>query len=297
MNKIALATVTYNSSKVIREFLDCLNQQKFKDWHLYLVDSCSSDETIAIVNDYVNIDSKITLFKQKDNVGFAAGSNIGIKQAILDGFEYIMLVNNDVEFNSDFLSLIMNEIKSNQYQILAPKMNYFSPKNKIWAAGGGFKPRNAWAAYHIGENEIDVGQYDVDGYCDFIPMCCVVIKKDVLDKVGWLDENYFIYSEDADWFYRANNLGYKIRYFHKAILYHKVSSLTGGTSSRSGASYGTRNRVYFISKHFSGVQKYTYLVKYFVGMFVFLVNGKYSWQEFKWRFPAFFNGLKIAKNK
>jgi hypothetical protein len=60
-----------------------------------------------------------------------------------------------------------------------------------------------------------------------------------------------------------------------------------------GASFGTRNRVYFICKHFHGYKKFEYLLKYAVGMLVSVLNGKYSWQEFKWRVPAFWQGLNL----
>lgn len=292
MNKVALVTVTYNSQTVINGFMNSLLSQTYSNWHLYVVDSGSNDDTLNEIKKIPH-NNQVTILALNENVGFAKGNNIGIKQALQDKCDYLMLINNDVEFDNDFLTLIAHEVYQKEFAILAPKMNYFKPKNKIWAAGGGFIPKNAWAAYHVGENELDLGQFDKDCDCDFVPMCCVAIKSNLFQKIGLLDEKYFIYSEDADWFYRAKLLGYRIRYFHKAILYHKVSSLTGGSTSKIGASFGTRNRVYFICKHFFCKQKYIYLTKYFLGMFISLLTGKYSLKEFCWRFPAFFKGLKL----
>ena len=291
MHKIGIVTVTYNSGVVIEAFLRSLSKQTYGDWTLYLVDNTSTDDTLAKVDNFSNL--PIYRLDQQQNIGFAAGSNIGIKQALADGCQYILLINNDVEFADNFLEILYLQAKTFHNDIVAPKMMYFTPNNKIWAAGGGFKPSLAWAAYQQGENELDHGQYDQNLYCDFVPMCCVLIRADIFEKVGLLDEKYFIYSEDSDWFYRAKLCGVKLLYCYQAILYHKVSSLTGGASSKIGASYGTRNRIYFICKHFSGIKRMEYLLKYSIGMIVSLINGKYSWQEFKWRVPAFWRGLRL----
>ena len=124
-------------------------------------------------------------------------------------------------------------------------------------------------------------------------MCCVLIPVNVWQKVGELDNKFFIYSEDADWFYRAKKLGIKLVYCFQPSLQHKVSSLTGGAQSQIGASYGTRNRIYFIRKHFYGLQKIFLLLVYFCGMSVKFLSGKYSLKEFGWRLRAFFKGLSL----
>ncbi len=291
MANIGIVTVTYNSTIVIKQFLQSLSRQTYHDWVLYLVDSASSDDTLDLVAKFSDL--PIYNLAQNTNVGFAKGCNIGITQALRDGCASVMLINNDVEFDEVFLESLVLHSKLKLADIYAPKMLYFQPQNKIWAAGGGFKPSLAWAAYQRGENEVDCGQYNKDYYCDFVPMCCVLITRCALKTVGLLDERYFIYSEDADWFYRAKQSGLKLLYSPTSKLYHKVSSLTGGATSKVGASYGTRNRVYFICKHFHGYKKMEYLLKYALGMCVSVLTGKYSWQEFKWRVPAFWQGLKL----
>jgi GT2 family glycosyltransferase len=176
--------------------------------------------------------------------------------------------------------------------VLAPKI-YYPDNQTIWCAGGGFKPEQAYAAYHRGENEIDSGQYNSDCYCDFVPMCCVMIPVSVWLKLGQLDEKYFIYSEDADWFYRAKQLGIKLRYCFEPSLIHKVSSLTGGAKSKTGAWYGSRNRIYFLRKHFSGWLRYKFLSVYCGGMLIKLILRQYSFKEFGWRVSGAIQGFKL----
>lgn len=291
MFKVAIITVTYNSSSVINEFIQALLAQNYTHWQLYLVDSASIDDTLLEVAKYT--DDRIRLMAQTANIGFAAGNNLGITQAIADGCNDFLLINNDTEFTAEFLSKLLNSRIIYPEHVLTAKICYFKPSIKIWSAGGGFKPSHAWAAYHIGENEVDSGQYDMDYECGFVPMCCVLIPLSAWLKVGELDPKYFIYSEDADWFYRAKLVHVNLMYCYQAVIYHKVSSLTGGAKSYLGAFYGSRNRAYFICKHFYGMQRFAYLSKYFVGIFVALFTKKYTWQEFKWRLPAFWQGLKL----
>jgi GT2 family glycosyltransferase len=291
MTKLAIITVTYNSASVIEPFLQALLAQNYPHWQLYLIDSASTDSTMQQIARYA--DSRIRLLPQVQNIGFAAGNNLAIQQAIIDGCDEFLLINNDTEFAAEFLSILLVQRHKYPSEVLTPKIYYYNPINTIWSAGGGFKPRHAWAAYHLGENEIDFGQYDRDSVCEFVPMCCVLIPLSAWLKVGELDAKYFIYSEDADWFYRAKLTKTSLHYCYEPVIYHKVSSLTGGSKSYSGAYYGSRNRAYFICKHFAGWQRMAYLSKYFVGMFVALVTKKYTWQEFSWRLPAFFKGIKL----
>ena len=263
MAKIGIITVTYNSGAVIVDFLNSLMNQHNSDWQLYLIDSASQEDTLIKVASYQS--EKITILRQNENVGFARGNNIGVAQAIKDGCNELLLINNDTEFCAEFLTLLLNERSKYPDSALTPKIFYPDGKT-LWCAGGGFRPAQAYAAYHRGENEIDIGQYDYDGVCDFVPMCCVLIPVQIWQKVGKLDEKFFIYSEDADWFFRAKLCGVQLRYCYQPKLIHKVSSLTGGAQSATGAFYGSRNRIYFLRKNFSGIRKFRHITIDLVGM-------------------------------
>ena len=154
-NKIGIVSVSYNSAAVIEDFLTSLNAQIYTNWHLYLIDNASGDETADIVTNHLN--QRICWIPQQYNTGFARGSNIGIKQAIADNCDNILLINNDVEFKPDFLFMLLKELEKGEADIVAPKIYYYHPKNRIWSAGGGFKPDNAWAAYHRGLGEVETG--------------------------------------------------------------------------------------------------------------------------------------------
>lgn len=288
MVKVGIITVTYNSSHVIDDFLNSLILQQYQNWQLYIVDSASTDDTLQKFARFHS--EKIIILPQNKNIGFAAGNNLGIARAITNGCNELLLINNDTIFSPDFLIKLLQSRKEHPYAVLTPKIFYPDGKT-LWCAGGGFKPAQAYAAYHRGENEIDAGQYDYDGTCDFVPMCCVLIPVQIWQKVGALDEKFFIYSEDADWFYRAKLCSVQLRYCYQPRLIHKVSSLTGGAQSAIGAFYGSRNRIYFLRKNFSGIHKFRHITIYLLGVWYKLLMQRYKWREFLWRLRGCFYGF------
>ena len=173
----------------------------------------------------------------------------------------------------------------------SPKIMYFEPSNLIWCTTGSLNKLQAFRAIHDGENEIDSGQYNKIKSCEYVPTCCVLIKSNIFDLVGLMDEKYFVYCDDADWMFRAQKIGVKLIYTPHTTLYHKVSSSTGGRATAFSAFYGTRNRVYFIRKNISGIFKYVAVFQYFISIFVSLLIHRITFREFKWKIKAFSRGL------
>ena len=87
-------------------------------------------------------------------------------------------------------------------------------------------------------------------YVTFVSGCCMLIKKEVFEKIGLFDENFFLYVEDADLCYRTTQAGYKIIVNHHSKILHKVSSSTKENLSLLPLYYVTRNRLYFAKKNF-----------------------------------------------
>jgi GT2 family glycosyltransferase len=291
MNKIGVVTVTYNSAQVLEEFMQsCLNQ-KHTNFQLYIIDSASVDNTLELLKQYKDL--RINLIPQPRNIGFAKGNNLGIKQALLDGCDYILLLNNDTVFEDSLLVTLLHMLKTNNVAMVAPKMMYFAPKDKIWCAGGGFSQLKAMGNVQYGQGKIDKGQYDKDTLVDFVPMCCVLFKKACFEQVGDLDEKFFVYYEDADWMYRAKQHKLKLLYTAKAVLVHKVSSITGGNDSDFSMVELAKNRTYFIRKNFFGYRKYLYLSYLLVSFIIKFACRGDSLRQFKLKLSAFRLGLKL----
>jgi GT2 family glycosyltransferase len=245
-NLIGIVTVTYNSATVIRAFMDCLLVQTHSEFSLYLIDNASSDETLTLVADYR--DSRVNIIRNRDNVGVAEGNNLGIRAALKDGCGFVLLLNNDTVFDSHLLSRLLEGLRGHDADMVVPKIVFFDEPEKIWSAGGYFSALRG-CSKHFGFTQKDDGRFDQPRAVSYNPTCCMLIKRDVFDRVGLMDANYFVYFDDTDFCWRAYRAGVKLFYLPGARLMHKVSSLTGGTSSFT-LRYCVRNHVYYVLKNY-----------------------------------------------
>ena len=147
--KIGIVTVTFNSSSVLDDFFTSIEQQDYSKFHLYVIDNNSIDDTVSKVENW-SFKSKVIL-KNTNNLGVAAGNNQGIKLALKDGCDFVLLLNNDTVFEDKLLSKLFDTYNTYGSSIVVPKMNYFSPSNMIWYAGGFYDRKKAFLNFHRGQ--------------------------------------------------------------------------------------------------------------------------------------------------
>lgn len=244
--RIGVVTVTYNSAKVLPDFVVSINRQSYADFTVYAVDNASRDNTLEQLDQWNG--PRVVVIANASNVGVAAGNNQGIRSAIEDGCEYILLLNNDVVFGSELFQQLLDGLNAYQCSMTTPKTYFYEPGDVIWCAGGYFQPRLAYRNLHYGEGKRDAGQFDIARPVTYAPTCCVLIRREVFRRIGLMDERYFVYSDDTDFMLRAGRAGEVLYYIANAKLWHKVNSLTG-TGSPFSMHYGARNRALFIAKH------------------------------------------------
>ena len=255
MEKIGVVTVTYNSDKVLQPFLSDLFAQSFHNFNLYVIDNASEDKTLKILDD-LN-DNRVNQIRNHSNIGVAAANNIGIKKALEDKCSHILILNNDIEFSNTLFKDMLVSIKRENCSMMTPKIMYHSDKDIIWYAGGGFKKSNGYLPYHTGFNENIKNNNYQSLYVDYASTCCLLIKKDVFETIGYMDEKYFVYFDDTDFLFRVKKEGvHKIYYDSQITLFHKVGSLTKSLTKEFERSYRThfflkqniRNHIYFLRK-------------------------------------------------
>jgi GT2 family glycosyltransferase len=302
---IGVVTITYNSASVIVPFMESVLSQTHKDFILYIIDNLSSDNTLALVDQFN--DERIRVVANKENVGVAAGNNQGMLMAINDGCPYIMLLNNDVEFEATLFEKLLHEMSTRNYSLATCKMMYHNEKDRIWYAGCKWDIKGGYMAPHIGQKELDRGQYDQIGEADYAPTCCVLMKKEVVDDIGWMDEKYFAYFDDTDFFYRIHQDGrHKILYYPHVNFYHKVGGLT---KSKSGTAtkfkfgnfhirLSTRNKVYYLLKQKTLHSKWVVLYFFFRMNLRFFFSGKYHLNFSTWKLlnKAYFEGINMGRH-
>jgi len=300
--KIGVITVTYNSTNVIQAFLDSILQQTYTNFILYVIDNVSKDDTLSLIR--ARNDNRVKIIQNYKNEGVAKGNNQGIQAAMNDDCDLIMLLNNDVEFELTLFEKLVANLYVLNASLIAPKMMYHPETNLIWWAGTRFKKSNGYGTPHIGIQEEDNGQYNNIETMDYAPTACVLMRKEVIEDIGLMDEKYFAYFDDTDFFYRIYVQGkHKLLYFPHAQFYHKVGGLSKmreGTAQKFKFNdfyihLNTRNHIYYLRKQklFSSYLRIIFL--FFRYNLRFLFSGKYNvnFKTFKLINSSFFQGISM----
>ncbi|MEM4429810.1 MAG: glycosyltransferase family 2 protein, partial [Thermofilaceae archaeon] len=205
-----------------------------------VVDNGSTDGSAEAVK---KVYPQIKLIKNKKNLGYCLGNNIGIKNA---KGELIILLNNDTIVDKHWIKEILKKVKDPEVGIVGCKL-YFPGTKIIQSIGFREKFLGYWES--IGAGQIDVGQFDNIEEVDYVSGAALAVKREVLERIGLLDPNFYAYSEDIDLCYRARRSGYKV-VTSNAIVYH-YGSLSWSRFPLKKMYLIMRNRIYFIRKHYS----------------------------------------------
>lgn len=267
-DKLAIIIVIYNNYKVLEDFFKSLKKQENKNFKLFIVDNSDHPQELKIKN------LKFKIIRSA-NLGYAHGVNVGLRQALEENFELFCVINNDVFFEKDFVDNIFHSLKNHPESLIGGKI-YYAPgyeyhKNRyskkdlgqiIWYAGGKIDWNHAWTK-HIGVDEIDQGQFDKRMETAFITGCLMVFDKSVLDRVGFWNESYFLFFEDADWCVRAYKKAVNLIYDPGIVIWHKNSESTGKPGSPVHIKYQRRSRLRFGLKY-APLRTKLHLVKNFL---------------------------------
>ncbi|MEE2953719.1 MAG: glycosyltransferase family 2 protein [Bacteroidota bacterium] len=281
MEKIGVVTITYNSEDVLQCFLKDLIEQRYQNFILYIIDNGSTDNTRSILNNIS--DKRIKISINRNNLGVAQANNQGIKKALNDGCDQILIMNNDVEFEPHLIDKLLSVQKKKNASLVAPKIMYYANPDIIWYAGSKFNKWKGFLPIHTGIDTIDNGYYDSICKVEYAPTCCLLIKKKVFEDVGFMDEKYFVYFDDTDFCYRIlHHKDHDIYYAPNIKFYHKVGSLTKSFVKMNKKVYRgnffiqqtVRNHIYFLKK-IGGLYSIIYIFfLFFINNIRFLVNPK-----------------------
>ena len=279
MDKIGLVTVTYNSAEVLKPFLDCVWAQTHQNIILYVVDNSSKDSTLKILS--AESDNRLVVIENDNNYGVAKANNQGILNAIEGECDQVLIINNDVEFETTLIEKLLNAQEENHCSLISPKMMYFDDPDHIWCAGSWFNKRKGFLPLHRGMRELDEGHYNNIVEVEYAPTCCLLAKKEVFEDVGLMNEKYFVYFDDTDFSYRVWKDGrHKMIYFPFVKFYHKVGSLTKSFNKEEKRIYrgdffikqNTRNHIYFL-KQIGGLFAYSFIFwLFFKNNIRFIIN-------------------------
>lgn len=242
--RVGIVILNRNGLEDTLACLESLAQADYPAPDIVIVDNGSTDDSPTIIRRrYPNT----TVLEMHRNLGFTGGNNTGLRYLLERGVEWALLLNNDTEVAPDMLRMLVHAAGAEEsIGIAGPTIYFYDAPDTIWSAGGRFDRRTG-ETHMLGLGRRDGGQSDTDRPrdVDFVTGCALLIKRDVLEQVGLLDDRFYLYYEEAEWCARVRRAGYRIIHVPEARMWHKIP-LDGRTSSPMVHYYMTRNRFLFL---------------------------------------------------
>lgn len=284
-SKVSIIIAVYNGARHIVNCLESIQKSTYQNYEIIVVDNGSKDGSPDLIKKQF---PGLRLILNKKNLGFTGGNNQGMKQA-QGGI--IFLLNDDTIIHPDLIQVLVQELESlSEIGIVGPKIYFMNEKDKVWFAGGKIDwPKSKTS--HFGRDLLDNELVnDLKKEVDFITGCALMIKKEVIEKIGLLDDVFFAFYEDSDWCQKAKKAGYKVIYIPFGGVWH-IKSATASTvfmSDIQGKYFrmlgrylkfsiffkwkNYRNRLIFFMRHAPFRYKILFLIR-----FIFIFTPKFLW--------------------
>jgi len=292
--KIFAVILNYNAGKDTVECLKSLLNVSYENLNLVVLDNNSPDNSMDYIKewfenreipfDFCDLsvegfesfsgkdNSKITLIQTGTNKGYGHGNNIGIKYALKNGADYVLILNNDTVVSPDFIKPLLDTCRNDGNVGVAGGKIYFSDKpDTIWFNGGAF---HEWTGKveHFNFKEKDVGQIPPKEIT-FITGCMWLVPRQVFEKVGFINEEYFMYVEDLEFCYRVRKAGYKLAVNPESRIWHKIGGSSDGHLSPFSVFWTGKNTVLFIR------QNYNSFIKKIVAVSFVIIHGFFKFAK------------------
>jgi GT2 family glycosyltransferase len=267
---VSIIILNWNGLEDTIECLESLKKITYPDYNVIVVDNASAGNDLEVIKQ--RFGDSIHIIENDKNYGYTGGNNIGIRYALEHTQpDYLLLLNNDIIVSPDFLTALVHAAKNDaSIGIVGPKTCYYDFPDRIQSAG---LKVSMWTGQssHIGIKQIDNGQYNQRREVDSLMGCCLLIKNNVIKKIGMLDESYFCYWDETDYCARAREAGCKVMYvpqakiWHKAAIKEKVWHKNPVTRKASSTMYYymARNNFKFMRRHASRTQYFSFALHFF----------------------------------
>ncbi|WP_228442187.1 glycosyltransferase family 2 protein [Chryseobacterium nematophagum] len=251
MNDLAIIILNYNSFDDTSREVNSLLAEGVSQQSIYIVDNNSTDkENIKTLG----TQQQINYILSDHNGGYAYGNNLAIKKAIEDGKNYFLLLNPDIEISLTTIGQLYNGLKEfSDIGIIGPRICYRNDRNKIFSDGGLLFPEKGFMGGHAnGEQNKESIKMSVYNYnIKYVDGSALMFRKEILDEIGFMNENFFMYYEESEWCLRLlKNTGWKIAVKTQCEAYNLASN-----KGSFYEYYMTRNRIW-VCRLYNGNTKY-----------------------------------------
>lgn len=258
--------LSYNGSKYILKLLNSVYQSVYNNIHVLIVDNHSEDDTINIVKKYFPM---CQIIVNRSNLGFARGCNVGLKKALKDQAEFILLLNQDCLIQKDTIVNLLTSVQN------LPSAGVLGPKTWFLPSSGESKPQILYAgAWRFllpliqrvaGIGEYDDGKYDQAVLVDYVWGHGMFLRVSALQEIGLFDPVFFMYYEDLDLCHRMSKAGYQVWFEPLAVMWHDIPD-----AARGSASDGWRWEYKCRSIHIFHCKYYRRVIAYILDIFTIM---------------------------
>lgn len=242
--RILTIILNWRQPIVTIECVRAVQKAQLPTQQILLIDNGSGDDSVAQLQAAL---PDIPLICTSANLGFAAGCNLGLQQAIEQGYEYAFLLNNDAFPAPDMFRRLLAEVGPD-IGLLSPKIFYESEPTRIWFSGADQHPV-LLEKRNDGRKQFDAPYWANSRDVAYLLGTGLLINLAAISKVGLLDERFFMYYEDLDWSIRFRQAGYRLRLVAHAHLFHRVAVSTGGEDAPLRRYHLARSSVIFFCRH------------------------------------------------
>lgn len=271
---VSIITVNYNGRIHTSAFLQSLKQVTYPSLEVFVVDNASSESLHPLVEEFPHV----KFIFSKENLGFAGGNNLAIREA---AGKYFLLLNNDTEVDPGFLEPMVALMEGNsKIGICSSKLIYYSQPDTLQFAGSnGINPYTG-RGFAIGHNKKDGPAYDGSYRTYLAHGAAMMFSRAVVEQVGLMAELYFLYYEETDFCERVKRAGFEIWYCGASRVLHK-ESMSVGKESPMKTYYLTRNRLIYTRRNTRGAEKITavlfyYLIAFPKGLLRYALKGEWK---------------------
>jgi len=242
-HQVAIIILNWNGKADTLECLGSVYQLNYPNFEVIVVDNGSTDGSSEAIREAF---PEVTLIENGANLGYAGGNNVGIQYAYENGADYFWLLNNDTTVDPLCLKeLVKCSSINNNLGILSPMIFYYDEPTRIQFAGGQILwDTGRCRLLNDPERFMNLNIED-----QFISGCAMLIKRKLIESIGYLDELFLAYYEDTDYSIKCIDKGFELTVVSKAKIYHKGSKSVGGFDSKTYFYLLTQSRFKFMHKY------------------------------------------------